>query len=528
MFEEMTTDDLLRGIEDCRREEAMLIARRLTAVAGLLWHRTADAQDAPDADPGYALITGFTRTSAEIGAAMNISPKAAGDMVGHADALDSRLPHIGRLLAQGETDWSTVKLIITRTALVEAELMPQLDQSLADRMSAWQCWSRQRVINAVDAAVCVADPEAAKERRTTADNDRHVSLAAQPNGMARLHGAIPAPAAAVVDKRLHDMATSVCHRDSRTIAQRRADALLALSEGHALACDCGHPDCPAKTTQDTAGPRFAINVIAGEKTLCGCSDEPGYLEGYGVIDAHQVRQLAQTATVRPLFEPTVSDAAALTYQPSAALERWIRCRDLTCCFPGCDRPAWTADIDHTIPYRRTNPQSGGRTVPQNTKCYCRQHHRTKTFLTGPGGWHDEQLPDGTVILTSPTGRIYRNTPAGADLFPQLRPACAEPVPRPRNRQREKQAHTKRARRKLRALRPVNTEQRRINQARRRHLEAVTLRNRMRKTLFTLKGTPSTSPFCKWVNDPLEDEHITADWRPPPQTPPTPDDDHPPF
>ena len=86
-------------------------------------------------------------------------------------------------------------------------------------------------LNAVDAAVRVIDQEAAKERRVTADNARYVSVVAEPNGMARLRGALAAPAAAVVDKRLSEMAASVCGEDTRTVAQRRADALVALSEG---------------------------------------------------------------------------------------------------------------------------------------------------------------------------------------------------------------------------------------------------------------------------------------------------------
>ncbi|TFV61394.1 hypothetical protein E4P42_00385 [Mycobacterium sp. PS03-16] len=43
----------------------------------------------------------------------------------------------------------------------------------------------------------------------------------------------------------------------------------------------------------------------------------------------------------------------------------------------------------------------------------------KTFYTGPTGWHDHQLPDGTVIWTSPTGRTHTTTPAGALYFPHL-------------------------------------------------------------------------------------------------------------
>ncbi|WP_136624896.1 hypothetical protein [Mycobacterium attenuatum] len=39
----------------------------------------------------------------------------------------------------------------------------------------------------------------------------------------------------------------------------------------------------------------------------------------------------------------------------------------------------------------------------------------KTFL----GWREEQLPDGTLILTSPAGRAHVTTPGSALLFPSL-------------------------------------------------------------------------------------------------------------
>jgi hypothetical protein len=383
----------------------------------------------------------------------------------------------------------------------------------------------------VDAAVRAIDPEAAKERRVTADNARHVSVTAEPNGMARVRGSLSAPAAALFDKRLSEMAASVCAGDSRTIDQRRADALLALSEGRELSCNCAGSDCPTRLGEvpPAGSARFVINVIASQETIDGLSDQPGYLEGYGVIDADQVRQLAESATLRLLTEPTVNDAEALRYQPSAALERWIRCRDLTCCFPGCDRPAWRADIDHTVPFNHARPSAGGQTIAGNTKCYCRQHHRLKTFHSGPGGWSDQQLPDGTFVWTSPTGRVYRSTPAGAELFPQMRPACVEPKPRKRNRRREKAARTALARAKCNAMRPANAEQRRVNRARSHEIDVRKWRNNMRRTLLVLKGgQASTSPWCGWVNNPLEDECITAEWSPPPPPPPTPGSDIPPF
>jgi hypothetical protein len=39
----------------------------------------------------------------------------------------------------------------------------------------------------------------------------------------------------------------------------------------------------------------------------------------------------------------------------------------------------------------------------------------KTFW----GWRDQQLPDGTLILTSPSGHRYVTTPGSALLFPSL-------------------------------------------------------------------------------------------------------------
>ena len=206
------------------------MAHRLGAIAALLWLRISQAEEA-DPDPGYTMITGFARTTAEVSAAMNMSPMGANHLVAQAESLDTRLPKVAALLAAGTTDWRTVQVIVARTELVSHSLIARLDQSLADRIGRWQCWSRRRIINAVDAAVRTIDPDAAKERRVRADDDRHISVTPLPDGMAQVRGSLPATAGAVFDKRLSEMATSVCGKDSRTIAQRRADALTALCAG---------------------------------------------------------------------------------------------------------------------------------------------------------------------------------------------------------------------------------------------------------------------------------------------------------
>jgi hypothetical protein len=530
VFEDLGADALTAEIEASQRQESALMARRLAAIAALLGQRIAEAEEA-DPDPGYAMITGFARTTAEVSAAMNMSPMGANHLVAQAETLDTRLPAVAALLAEGKTDWRTVQVIIARTELVSDSLIAQLDRSLADRIGNWQCWSRRRIVNAVDAAVRTIDPDAAKERRVRADDDRHITVTALPDGMAQVRGSLTATAGAAFDKRLSQLATSVCANDPRTIAQRRADGLSAILEGRALSCDCGNADCPARAAETEQVPgevRTVINVIASDAIVTGDSDQPGYLEGYGVIDAAQVRQLAETAALQLVECPAVSPAEALRYQPSAALERWVRCRDVTCRFPGCDRPAPICDIDHTVAFNHVNPGAGGKTVPWNLACYCREHHRLKTFHGGPGGWGDKQLPDGTIVWTSPTGRVYRTTPGGPELFPQMRRACGTPKPRKRSRSKDKAMRVARARHKIREQRPVNAETRRVNRARRQEIADRKWRNHMRRMLILFKGRePSTSPWCTWVNDPFEPEELPPDWKPPPPPPQQPDDE-PPF
>ncbi|WP_369740208.1 hypothetical protein [Mycobacterium servetii] len=46
------------------------------------------------------------------------------------------------------------------------------------------------------------------------------------------------------------------------------------------------------------------------------------------------------------------------------------------------------------------------------------HHLIRTFL----GWAEKQLPEGTLILTAPSGHTDFTTPGSALLFPSLAPA----------------------------------------------------------------------------------------------------------
>jgi hypothetical protein len=173
-----------------------------------------------------------------------------------------------------------------------------------------------------------------------------------------------------------------------------------------LSCRCGQARCPAAT-----GPvpsPVVIHVIADRAGIDGTA--PGSMIGSdALIPAELIAELAKSAKLRPLIHP--ADALPERgYTPSQSLADFVRCRDLTCRFPGCDKPAVGCDLDHTTPH-----SEGGPTHASNLKSLCRLHHLIKTFW----GWSDQQLPDGTVVWTSPSRHTYVTIPGSALLFPQL-------------------------------------------------------------------------------------------------------------
>ena len=114
---------------------------------------------------------------------------------------------------------------------------------------------------------------------------------------------------------------------------------------------------------------MVIEVIAEQATIDGSSQAPGYMPGFGAVPAPMLREMAAAAQLKPL--PLPLPVCEPGYRPSATLARFLRCRDLTCRFPGCDAPAEVCDIDHTIPYPL------GTTHPSNLKLLCRFHHQTR-------------------------------------------------------------------------------------------------------------------------------------------------------
>ncbi len=104
--------------------------------------------------------------------------------------------------------------------------------------------------------------------------------------------------------------------------------------------------------------------------------DPGVMIGGPSIAAPILAaKVAAGAKIRWVSHP--GDAAPEPrHRPSTKLSRFVRCRDMTCRFPGCDEPADVCDLDHTIAY------PVGPTCASNLKCLCRKHHWPKLSIGG--------------------------------------------------------------------------------------------------------------------------------------------------
>jgi hypothetical protein len=386
------------------RAENRAAAAQLVAIGKLFTYRLSRCSETEE----WAIDT-QEAVAAEVAAALRIGQGLAGSRLRYARAMRERLPKVGAVFAAGDIGYLMFQTIVFRTDLiVDADVLAAVDAELAVNVARWPSMTRGRLGGQVDKVVAKADADAVRRRKEFVA-DREVSIADGVGGIAEIHGSLLAPDAHALDTRLNALAGTVCGHDPRSREQRRADALGALACGaDRLGCRCGRPDCAAG--KRPAPSPVVIHVIAERPTLDGVGAAPATEMGAdGIIAPEIVAELAASATLSPLVHP--GDAAPEHgYVPSKALAAFVRCRDLTCRWPGCDRPATECDIDHTIPYA-----AGGPTHASNLKCYCRTHHLVKTFF----GWQEQQLPDGTLILTAPAGHTYVTTPGSALLFPSL-------------------------------------------------------------------------------------------------------------
>ena len=393
MFDDVSDAEVVSAIGAAARAENIACARRLAAIAELYRRRQA-----PVDDDGRTLwrVDVWDEVAAEIGAAQAITAAAAGALMRVAIGLHDRLPKVAALFAAGALAYRTVALVVNRSLLaIDRDVLAVIDAELAAGLSRWGVLSYNKTEQHIDAIIERHDP-VARRRTETSARSRYLDITHQ-GGIAWLNGELYTTDATLLDRRLTDLAHSVCGDDPRTIEQRRADALGALAAGHtALACGCGSTECPAADNKPPAA--VMIHVAAEQSALqTGQSialhgQQPGDDDNREIVTtAQRFAEIIRTATtparptgpnpspspslglglvsggpavpaviladlaargiaeLRPLIHPGISPPEP-QYRPSAKLADFVRWRDLTCRFPHCDRPAEYCDLDHTTPY----------------------------------------------------------------------------------------------------------------------------------------------------------------------------------
>lgn len=329
-----------------------------------------------------------------------LSSAEGGRQVAFAVRVVRRLPGAVKALYDGAIDLARLVALDRLTAqladeLVDAVAAPVLAKGGRPSLAAFEQAVRRRILR--------VDPHGSQQRREKAEEGRRVEMRAEPDGMARLALLFPAEQLWVVWARISHLARGMRAGDGRSFDQRRADVAYGLLMG-----------------ADLGRVPVEMQVIVPVETLLGLAENPGEIPGLGPIPADVVRQMSEEplCTWRQIL--TRRDSGELVDVsdrrfPSAALARKVRARNTTCTLPGCDQPAVSADIDHSVSWG-----DGGKTREGNLAPVCRRHHRMMgrrkrrpspmNESRRPAGWQMQQGAPGHITWTTPTGAQHHTHP----------------------------------------------------------------------------------------------------------------------
>lgn len=361
---------------------------------------------------------------AEISSILRISPRTAQAMMGESLTVMEKFPATFAAFAAGRIHRGHVhKILDLGNDIPDAEARAKYEAAVLP-VARRESPARTAHVARVEAER--VHPRSFVERHDDAMACRGVRVIDLPDGMSELTAILPSAIAHAIDDRLGQMADSV-------IDARRAEVTGGAAAGVAFGFVDAHAPADTRSTGAVKADVFAdialqgapmahtgttelgairgrVQVTVPVLTLMGRSDRPATLAGVGPIDAATARELAGAATGwdRILTDPITGGVLAVDrYTPSMELKRTLQVRDQHCRFPGCRQPVHRSDIDHTLDFAL-----GGETREGNLAHLCRGHHTTKHATR----WAVVQKPGGVLEWTSPSGRVYPDTPVSRVMF----------------------------------------------------------------------------------------------------------------
>ncbi|WP_300643312.1 HNH endonuclease signature motif containing protein [Nocardioides sp.] len=133
-----------------------------------------------------------------------------------------------------------------------------------------------------------------------------------------------------------------------------------------------------------------------------------------LLTADTIREWCGTRGTQVVVKPVIDlheTVAVSSYEVPDRIAARVKLTRTTCTFPHCNRPAESADLDHTIEYSDTGPPD--QTSTDNLAPLCRHDHRAKTHPSPPGRpWAVRGLSPGHWLWTSPHSQHYLVHPDG--------------------------------------------------------------------------------------------------------------------
>ncbi|GAC59036.1 hypothetical protein GOHSU_76_00010, partial [Gordonia hirsuta DSM 44140 = NBRC 16056] len=338
----------------------------------------AGGGEAVEFDP----LDAFTVATAEVQVIFGLPEAKARALVNQAIAAAERLSVTADLLRDGMISADMFAAVVARTAIVDSvEAMRAVDRDLAAALARAGHISVRKAESIADQVVARHDPEGVRRRRAKAAAKKNMTSRDLGDGLAGIFLTTDAEEARLCFEAVDALAKAVCPADRRSLRQRRSAAATARLRGQPFTCGCTDktgctaelPTAAAAESGEAGEPggglsarqaRIVIHAICQKSTLDGDDEEPGWLDGHGVIGADHARELASRpdATVReldlevftdpdqPVEEPLIVEAhthqPADPYRPTTALDTLARALFQTCTIPGCERPAWHCELDH--------------------------------------------------------------------------------------------------------------------------------------------------------------------------------------
>lgn len=324
---------------------------------------------------------------------LRTSRSVAGSRVERAKNL-KRMPRLLAAMDAGEVEGYPAERITQAAAMLSDEQAGQVDEALAEKVSAGTVRGTdpQSLLRAARRLVTKVDPDGTTARARKARAERKLELIPGEHAMSTLMIDLPCEVAASIYGRVDGMARKLrSHGDERTLDQLRAD----VAAGALLGEDPG-------VGSPTGAAAVFLHVPIG--AALGLNDAACELAGYGPLPAAVAREIMSERTSlwrKVLCDPAsgaVRDVGRTRYRPTQAIRDFVAVRDAECTTPNCHRPAARCEQDHLHEWARHGVTAAGNLGPK-----CRHCHRLKD--EAEWGLHFD--PDtGVSTVTTPAGRTY--------------------------------------------------------------------------------------------------------------------------